>query len=159
MAAITDFTYDFDTNLRVANVRLLISDTINTDAQPAIFSDTEINAFYNIQQSTFQSSMFFSGSAGRDLPYSPVSTLRVAALALDSLASNASRLSAITKLLDVSLSPKEAAVSLRDQAMQYRTTDDESGAMVLFEQATTVWGFAQRFWNQYQRQTAGGGQF
>lgn len=156
MPAISDFTYDFATNPLIANVRLLISDTINTDAQPAIFSDTEIGAFYNIQQSQFQSSMFFSGPAGRILPYSPVSYMRVAALALGSLAANSARIAGITKLLDVSCSPKEAAQALRDQADQYRTVDDEAGAMAIFEQCTTVWGFAQRFWNQYQRQTAGG---
>lgn len=156
MAMTSPFTYDFDTNPQVAYVRLLISDTVNTDEQPAIFSDTEISAFYVIQMSQFQSSMFFSGPAGRNLPSQPLSYLRVAALALDSLASNKARLSSITKLLDVSLSPDKAALALRTQAQEYRTVDDESGAFVIFEQVTTVWSFRDRFWSQVQRQTGGG---
>ncbi len=156
MPAIIDFTYDFNTNPTVAYVRLLIADTVNTDAQPAIFSDTEINAFYVIQMSQFQSSMFFSGPAGRNLPASPLSYLRVAALALDALASNKARLSSITKLLDVSLSPDKAAVALRDQAAEYRKIDDESGAFVMIEQCNTQWAFIDRYWAQVQRQTGGG---
>jgi hypothetical protein len=155
MSAITDFTYDFSTNPSVAYVRLLIADTVNTDAQPAIFSDSEINAFYVIQMSQFQSSMFFSGPAGRNLPSMPLSYLRVAALALDSLASNKARLSSITKLLDVSLSPEKAAAALRTQAQEYRTVDDESGAFVIIEQCSTQWAFVDRYWAQVQRQTGG----
>jgi len=155
MALTSPFSYDFDTAPLVANIRLLISDTINTEENPAIFSDTEINAFYRIQQSQFQSSMFFSGPAGRNLPLTPVSYLRVAALALDSLASNKARLSSITKLLDVSLSPDKAALALRDQAKCYRETDDDAGAFAIYEQVTTVWSFRDRFWSQIQRQQGG----
>ncbi len=156
MAATVPFSYSFDSNPLVAYVRLLISDTVNTDANPAIFSDTEITAFYAIQQSQFQSSMFFSGPAGRNLPLSPVSYLRVAALALDSLASNKSRLSSITQLLDVHLSPDKAANALRAQAAEYRAVDDDAGAFSIIEQVTTGWAFEQRFWSQIQRQQGGG---
>jgi len=155
MPLTSPFSYSFDTNPLVANVRLLISDTVNTDENPAIFNDDEINAFYRIQQSQFQSSMFFSGPAGRILPLTPVSYLRVAALALDSLASNKARLSSITKLLDVSLSPDKAALALRDQAKAYRETDDDAGAFCIYEQVSTCWSFRDRFWSQIQRQQGG----
>lgn len=151
------FTYDLTSNPTVAYVRLLISDTVdNPPTQPAIFSDEEITAFYRIQQAQFQSSMFFSGPAGRNLPASPVSYLRVAALALDSIAANKSRLASITQLLDVHLSPNVAAKALRDQAAAYRETDDNSGAFAIIEQCTTGWSFRDRFWSQIQRQQGGG---
>lgn len=147
------FSYDLENNPAIAYVRLLIADT----SEPAIFSDEEITAAHRIQQATFQSSMLYSSSsAGRlNLPSSPVSYLRVAALLLDALASNKSRLSAITRLLDVSLSPEKAAASLREQAKQYRMTDDESGAFVIIEQCSTTWSFLDRFYKTVQRQTAG----
>jgi hypothetical protein len=144
------FTYDFDNNPTVGYIRLLIADT---DSANPIFSDEEITAAYRIQQSTFQSSMkYSSGSSGAILPSTPVSYLRVAALLLDALAANKSRLSSITQLLDVKLNPDKASSALRDQATQYRTVDDESGAFMVIEQCTTSFGFLDRFYKTVQRQ-------
>lgn len=145
------FTYSFTDAPAIAYVRLLISDT----TAPGIFSDEEITAFYAIQRSQFQSSMFYSYPAGQNLPLQPLSYLRVAALALDSLASNQARLASITQLLDVHLAPSVAAKSLREQADNYRQVDDDSGAMAIIEQCPTVWAFQDRYWNQIQRQSGG----
>lgn len=145
------FSYNTNPFDAVSYVRLLISDT----ESPGIFSDEEINAFYAIQRAQFQSSMFYSYPAGQNLPAQPVSYLRVAALALDSLASNRARLSSITQLLDVHLDPAVASKSLRDQAADYREVDDNAGAISIIEQCTTTWGFRDRFWNQVQRQSGG----
>ncbi len=98
-----------------------------------------------------------SGGAGRNLPSTPLAYLRVAALALDTMASNAAQISIVTKLLDVNLSPKDGAAMLAARANQYRTTDDESGAFVIIEQCSTVWAFRDRFWKQVQRMQGGGG--
>lgn len=150
------FTYDFTTAPDISYVRLLIPDTVNTVAQPCIFQDDEINAFFTIQRLQFQSSMFFSGSAGRNLPNSPVSYLRVAAMAIDTIASNSARIGLIQQLLDVKLAPEKAAAALRAQAQAYRDTDDNAGAFFIIEQVSTGWAFVQRFWNQVQRQQGGG---
>jgi hypothetical protein len=146
------FSYDLENTPRIAYIRLLVADT---DSTTAIFSDEEIEAAYRIQAATFQSSMKYSGRNGATLPSSPVSYLRVAALLLDSLAANKSRLSSITQLLDVKLSPDKASAALREQAKQYRTVDDESGAFMVIEQCSTVWGFVDRFYKTIQRQNAG----
>lgn len=152
------FSYDFVSNPMIANVRLLIPDTVNDPSQNLpIYSDEEIQAFYNIQASQFQSSMFYSAPAGQNLPNLPLSYLRVAALAIDTLANNSARLAIITKLLDVQLSPKDAAAALASRAQSLRTTDDESGAFVMIEQVNTVFAFFDRYWKQVQRQTGGGG--
>lgn len=149
------FTYNScdGTDDAIDFVRLLISDTQSVNH---IFEDSEILGFYRIQGNVFQSSMFFSGADGTvPLPSSPVSYARVAALALDSLAANKSRLSSVIQILDVKLSPDKAAQALRDQADQYRTIEDENGAFVVIEQVNNDWSFKERFWKQWQRQAAG----
>ena len=141
-------------------VRLLIPDTQflpNVSPPQMIFSDQEIQMFFNIQQMTFQSGMFFSGVQGRNLPGLPLSYVRVAALALDTLANNKGKLGNVVKLLDVQLDWKAAASILRDGAKTYREVDDDAGAIMIIEQTPTDWAFAQRWWNQFQRQTAGSG--
>lgn len=156
MAAITDFTYDFNNGRNIAVIRLLISDTINTDANPAIFSDTEINAFYFINSTVWQSSMLWSGTAGvSTLPTPPTTYYRVAALALDTLANNKSRLAGAIELLDVKLDLGSAAKALHDQAQCFREIDDNSGAFAIVEQTNTVFSFRDRFWKEWQRQIGG----
>ena len=147
------FSYQFGANPTIDYVRLLISDTQELNH---IFEDSEINAAYQINAAQFQRSMFYSPPAGRNLPSQPISYLRCAALLLDALAANKSRLSSITQLLDVKLSPNVAAKSLREQAQSYRDVDDNSGAFMIIEQCPTVWAFYDRFWNQQQRQSGGG---
>ena len=147
------FTYDFASNPTVSNVRLLISDTDSTNY---VFEDAEITAAYSIQQSQFQSAQFYTPPAGANIPASPVSYLRVAALLLDAMAANSSKLAMFTRILDVEMAPQNAAKMLREQAAQYRTTDDESGAFVLIEQVNNGWTLRQRYWNQVQRQQGQG---
>ena len=98
--------------------------------------------------------MTFSGPAGRFLPSSPVSYLRVAALALDALAANKSRLASIKQLLDVRLDSTDAAIQLRATAAEYRDVDDNNMAFVIIEQCHDVASFRERWWKQVQRQTA-----
>lgn len=148
------WSYDFTVNPSIAYVRLLIPDT---DPMQVIFQDEEINAFFQIQQSTWQSGMFFSGVTGRNLPALPLSYVRVAALALDTLANNKGKLGSVVKMLDVQMDWKDAASILREGAKTYREVDDNAGALMVIEQTPTDWAFAQRWWNQFQRQTAGSG--
>jgi hypothetical protein len=148
------FTYQFGSNPTIDYPRLLVGDT---ECENHIFEDSEISAFYAIQAAQFQSGMRYSGSAGSNLPSTPVSYLRVAALMLDALASSRSRLLSVTKLLDVTLAAdgsQKTAASLREQARQWREIDDNSGAFVIIEQCTTSFGFLQRFYSQVQRQNA-----
>ena len=148
------FTYDLANNPTVAYIRLLIADT---DEATPIFSDEEIMGAYAIAASVFQSGAFYSGVRGSGrttLPSSPVSYFRVAAVLLDALAANKSRLAGITKLLDVELSPAQAATALAKKAEDYRKVDDESGAFAVIEQCTTVWGFRDRYFKTLQRESA-----
>ena len=154
------YTYDFTSAPAISYVRLLIPDTQfipNVSPPQMVFSDQEIGAFFTIQQMTSQSGMFFSGNQARNLPALPLSYVRVAALALDTLANNKGKLGNVVKLLDVSLDWKDAAQILRDGAKTYREVDDDAGAFAIIEQTPTDWAFAQRWWNQFQRQTAGSG--
>jgi hypothetical protein len=146
------FTYQYGANPQIDFPRLLISDTQEVGH---VFEDSEITMAYAICTSTFQSSMFYSGTAGQTLPTANVSYLRVAALLLESLASNRARLGGITKLLDVGgIDLGKAASELRAQAKSWREVDDESGAFCIIEQCPTTWAFTQRFFAQVQRQAA-----
>lgn len=145
------FTYTYGSNPEIDFPRLLIGDTVE---EGYIFDDREIAAMYRIQQSQFQSAMLYSGGMGSNLPASPVSYLRVAALLLDSLASAKARLAGVTKLLDVSLDIGRTQKALREQAATWREVDDESGAFVMIEQCNTSFGFIQRYNSQIQRQCA-----
>jgi len=146
------WSYDFAANPTVANVRLIIGD--RNPAKP-IFSDEEIEAFYRIQASTFQSGMWYSFAQGRTLPASPVSILRVAALALDSLANQRARLATVTQILDVRVAPGIASKALHDQAECLREVEDNAGAIAIFEQCTSGFGYIQRWLKQAQRITIG----
>ncbi len=148
------FTYTEGANPTIDYVRLLIPDT---DSSNFIYSDEEIAAFYQIQGNVFQSAQFFSGSQGRSIPSTPVSYVRVAALALDSLANNKGRLAGILQILDVKLDLSKASQALRDGAANYRQIDDDSGALMIIEQTNTDWSFRDRVWKQFQRQQLGSG--
>jgi len=139
------------TNDTIDLVRALIADTV---AQGHIWEDSEILGFYRIQGLQFQSSQFFNAPAGSNLPSTPVSILRVAALMLDATANNQAKLAAISQLLDVHLAPAVAAKALHDQAAALREVDDNSGAFAIIEQVHTAWDFRQRFWNEVARQSA-----
>ncbi len=147
------FSYQMGANPGIDYIRLLIADTVETDH---IFEDSEIESAKQIQGSFFQSSMFYSPPAGRDVPSSPISYLRVAALLLDCIAANKSRLASIMQLLDVKVDAGKASYALRMQADEYRQMDDNTGAFVIIEQVNTTWNFADRFWNQVQRQQGSG---
>ncbi len=144
------FSYGFGANPAIDYPRLLISDTQDTGH---IFEDSEITAATAIVGNVWQSGQFYSGVGGAYVPSSPVSYLRIAAMLLDSLASNAARLGGITQLLDVKLEISKASQALRDQAQSYRDIDDDSGAFVIIEQVNDNFSFRDRFWKQVQRQT------
>lgn len=149
MSPTSTFSYDFDANPSVAYPRLLISDT---DSSNFIFNDTEILAAVNLCTFNFQSAQFYSPPGGRNLPSSPIPYLRVAAILLDCIAANKSRLASITRILDVELDPSRAARFLRDQAKAYRETDDNAGSFMVIEQVNNDWSLVSRYTKQIQRQ-------
>ncbi len=147
------FSYQFGDNPTIDKPRFIVADTVELNH---IFEDSEIMMAYQIVGGIFQSSMFFSPPAGRNLPSAPSNVYRVAAVLLNALASNKARMSSIQQLLDVKLNPSIAAKALRDQADKWLEMDDNSGAIFIWEQCPTSWAFVDRFWNQQQRQTGGG---
>lgn len=157
-------TYTYDncdgTQNQIDFVRVLIPDTggqTNLPNNGFVFSDQEIAAFGAINQSQgWQAGFYFSAQLGRFLPSYPANYFRQAAVALNSLAGNQSRLMAINSLLDVKMqNVKDVVAALQATAQRYLDMDDNSGAFVFAEQCTTVWGFIDRYWNQVQRQTGG----
>lgn len=146
------FSYNLGANPPIDYVRLLISDTQSVNH---VFEDEEITSASVIASSVWQSSMQYSGVDGvGTLPSNPVNYLRTAALLLDALAANKSRLASIKQLLDVRLDSSDAAIQLRATAQEYRDVDDTNMAFVIIEQCHNEWTFRDRFWAQWQRQAA-----
>jgi len=163
------FSYGINTgnpNPPIDYPRLLVSDTVEFDADGItpiyIFSDQEITAMESIVQAQFQSSMFFNtptgatggGTLGTYLPAIPIPYYRVAGMLLNALAANSARLSMVTQLLDVKLSPGVAAKALKTQADAYFEQDDNSGAFMIIEQVNDAFSFRDRWWKSWQRQSA-----
>ena len=146
--AAMSFSYNLGSNPVIDYPRLLMSDTQSVNH---IFEDEEINALSTIVSLQYQSSQFYSGPAGKNLPTSPVSYLRIAALGLDSLAANKARLASIKQLLDVKLDSSDAAIQLRATAKEYRDVDDDAGAFMIIEQVNDDFSFRDRFWKTVQR--------
>lgn len=146
------FTYIYGTP--IFYVRILIPDT--NSAAP-IFQDDEIQGLMDINSMTWQSSMYYAYQSGAvQLPQTPSNYLRAAALGLRAIAGNTARLGMIGSLLDVKLNAAAAAAALNKQADSYMEMDDNSGAMAIAEQVTTVWAFRDRWLAMLQRQTGGG---
>ena len=149
------FSYNFTTAPLISYVRLLIPDTSDVPPGP-IFQDDEIMAFMQINALTWQSSMFYSWTAGSlTLPTSPSNFLRAAALALNTLAGNTARLAVVQQLLDVKLDHAKASAALQAVSQRYLDMDDNSGAFAIAEQVSTVWSWRDRFIAQIQRQSGG----
>ena len=151
------FTYGFGANPTIDYPRMLISDTVQTNAQGQrvyAFEDSEIQAAYQIEQNVWMSPQFYSGNIGLQSEATPpVSYRRVAATLLDCLAANQARLTIIASILDVKLNPA-AVKAMRDQAQALRDVEDNSGAFVIIEQVNDVWSFRDRYWATVQRENA-----
>jgi hypothetical protein len=163
------FSYGINTgnpNPPIDYVRLLVADTqeFGDDGVTPIyiFSDQEILATEQIVMGQFQSAMFFSpsggpiagGAQGAYLPSPPIPYYRVAGVLMMAIASNKARLSSVIQLLDVKLDTAKAAKALFYQAQEYFDMDDNSGAFVVIEQVNNDWSFRDRWWKQWQRQSA-----
>lgn len=136
-------------------VRIMIGDTVGfgpNGQRVYIFEDQEIAAMAAILTQQFQSSMFYSPPAGQNLPQYPIPYLRIAALALDSMAANKSYLASVEELLDVKLDAAKSADALRKQAQAYRDQDDNSGAFFVIETVQDSFSLYDRYWKQVQRQ-------
>ncbi len=138
--------------------RLLVMDTQQFApdgvTRAYIFEDTEITGVTRLQSLQFQSGMFYSAPLGANLPTSPVSYLRVAAVLLDAIAANKARLANALMVLDIKVNTQAAAQELRALADSYREVDDDAGAFVIIEQCNDVFSFRDRFWKTVQRASA-----
>lgn len=146
------FTYDFSTNLILSQVRLLIPDTVNTPAQPAIFTDDEINQFINLESSQ---GLYVSGQAaptGSSVTVLPIiySVRRAAALALDVIASKLARLAGIS-VLDVKLELQNASKAASDRAQSLRDEEARMGNFAIAEMVPTAFAARERIWSQLLR--------
>lgn len=144
------FTFDFQSQPLLTLVRMLVPDT---DAANPIFQDDEVNAaiFLESSQGLYVSSM--SAPSGTPVPtgtqvYSP---RRAAAVLVDCIAGNWSKLAVIEQILDVKLNGPAASKALRDHADSLRRTEAMSGAFAIAEWANDPIAQQERVYKQLLR--------
>ncbi len=146
------FTYNFTTDLLLSRVRLLVADT---DSSSPIFEDDEVMQALYIESSQ---GLYISGQAATTAaavssPAIPqvYSVYRSAAMLLDSLASNKSRLAGAVQILDIKLDIAKSATMLRDQAATYRATEENAGHFAIAEWVVDGFTARERVVNQWLR--------
>ncbi len=146
------FTYNFTTDLLLSRVRLLVADT---DSSSPIFEDDEVMQALYVESSQ---GLYISGQAATTA--APVanpgipqvySIYRAAALLLDAIAANKSRLASVVQILDVKLAPSEAAKMLREQAKGYRELEENAGHFAIAEWVLDGFTARERVVNQWMR--------
>lgn len=144
------FTYDLATPSGI--VRLLVGDT---DSAAPIWSDAEVAAALQVESSQ---GLYVSGQAAPTAqpfanPYIPqvYSPYRAAALLLDSLAANYSRIQSVIELLDVKLSAARQSQDLRAQAANYREVEANAGHFAIAEMVQDQFSARERIWKVAQR--------
>lgn len=145
------FTYSFTDAPVLSRVRLLTADT-NPDKP--LFDDDEVNAALTMEssQNLYVSGMATLGGAAPIPPVQVYSVYRAAALLLDALASNKSKLAAIAELLDVHVSAEKAAQELRNTAKEYRAVEQNNGSFAIAELVYDQFSARERIRNQLLRQ-------
>ena len=102
-------------------------------------------------QGIYASGQMFPTAAGGITTPQVYSVYRAAALLLDALAANKSRLASVNKLLDVELSAGEAAKELRATAKEYREVEQNGGAFAISEWVGDSFSARERIWHQLLR--------
>ena len=135
-------TYQFGANPPIDYPRLLVADT---DVTKAIFQDSEILA----ASQTDIISVWPPVGIKRTI--STPSYRRVAAVLLESLASNASRLGSALKLLDIDVDTRSAAKDLRATAQALRDAEANAGAFAMVEMNNSEFASRERTIKMFMR--------
>lgn len=144
------WTYDFNSAPDISRVRLLVADT---DSAHPVFSDDEVNAALQMEssQGIFTSGMSTSAAVQGRIPPQMYSHRRSAALLLDALASDKSRLGAVNSLLDIKIQPEKAAQELRATAKEYRDAEANMGHFAIAEMVVDQFQARERVWKMLLR--------
>jgi hypothetical protein len=149
------FTYNPGNPDPITYIRLLVADTDSTNP---VFQDSEVTMALTQEssQALFISAQAISSGISVSPPIPQVfSYWRSAALLLDSLAANKSRLAAINNLLDVKISAEKAAQELRATAKEYRERENNAGHFAIAEMVHDIFSARERVWKQLLRLYAG----
>ncbi len=143
------FSFDFSTNLIVAQVRMLIPDT----EPPGIFSDEEVNQFIYLESSQ---GLYVSGQAAPTAASQTVlpiiySVRRSAAMALDVIANKLTRLAGVVQILDVKLQLNVAAAQAKADAKDLRDQEARLGSFAIAELVYDQFSARERVWAQNLR--------
>jgi hypothetical protein len=142
------FTYDFTTARDISTVRLLVSDT---DSTKPIFQDDEVTVALQMESSQG----VIVGLTGYN-PSIPVqqrySYRRSAALLLNALSADKSRLGGMLKVLDIQIDTTKAASAISQLAKDYIAQEASAGYFAVAEMAINPFSMRERMYNMALRQ-------
>lgn len=141
------WSYQMGGNPPIDYVRLLIADT---DVNNQVFQDEEIRMAAPIIPTFYMTPNNGGGQAAGPNFVSP-SYYRQAAILLDVLAADKSRLAAQLKVLDIEMNLQVAAQELRATAKEYRDVEDNSGSFAIVEMVPNNYAAYERVWKQLLR--------
>jgi hypothetical protein len=143
------FSYDFVNNPTVANVRLLVSDTVDVLPLP-IWQDEEINAALQIfsSQGVIVALSGYTPAVAVPIVYS---YRRTAAMLLRALAANKGRMATVG-LLDAKIDGPAAAKALQAIAADYVTSEENDGYFAVAEMVQDAFSMRERLWKMLYRQ-------
>jgi len=143
------YTYNFDTDPILSQVRMLIPDTM----APWKFTDQEVNQFIYLESSQ---GLYVSGQAAPTASSQTVlpqvySVRRAAAMGLDIIASKLSQLAGVEQILDVKLSLAAGARAAADRAQCLRDQEAKLGSFAIAEMVNDEFSARERVYAQMLR--------
>ena len=144
------FSYDWSTNPTLAQIRLMVFDTTNTEPGTPIWQDEELMGVLQVCSST----NIIVGLSGYTLAV-PVTQIfsfgRAAAMLLNGLAADKGRM-AVAGLLDAKMNFQQASAALKAIAQQYIDQEVSAGYFAISEMVQDPFSMRERLWKQLYRQ-------
>jgi hypothetical protein len=141
------FTYSWESNPTVAQVRMMVGDTQDGPAPLPIFQDDEIQGALNANNAQ----NLIIGLSGYSLGVPQTYSFgRAAALLLNSINATKARI-VVSKALDVAVSPAQASAALKALAQSYIDQENSAGYFAVAEMGNNQFWYRERLYNQLLR--------
>lgn len=141
------FTYSWESNPTIAQVRMMVGDTQDGPAPLPIFQDDEIQGALNANNAQ----NIIIGLSGYNVPLSQVYSFgRAAALLLNSINATKARI-VVSNALDVHVTASAASAALKALAQSYIDQENSAGYFAVAEMGNNAFWYRERLYNQLLR--------
>lgn len=141
------FSYDWTGNPTVAQVRMMVGDTVNTVQVPAIWQDEEIQGALNANNSQ---NIIVALSGYRPAVPQTFSFGRTAAMLLRGLGAAKAAI-VVSRALDVNVAPAAAASALDKLAQSIIDQENSAGFFAVAEMGNSQFWYRERLYNMLLR--------